>query len=193
MAAVDRWLVVIQFLILFAEFAAVFIVGVIIGHLLSRFRNNKEIDVVPPSSLDMSVIEVSLTERELEDMLQDAGSWGLERYNKFLSNFLLPREIAVLHALSNAFRKSKQSLTLAIDDTEEGWLNKHQVHLSSKVSRKVIYSRYGVLERLVDLTLATKKKSGPWSREKFKYRINSKNQFALGYCKAVLSSSVTDQ
>ena len=137
---------------------------------------------------DISVVEVTISERELEEILSDVESMNLKRMERFLSNFLLEREIRILRALAMTYVKKGQPEYADISDETKGWMNKNKIHLSSGVSRKVIYKRSGVMERLTKLALIKKTNAGIWGRNKEQYRLNTSNHFIHAYAMAVLDS-----
>lgn len=167
----------------------IFISGVILGYLISRTQNleiESEVTQVPLGNI--SVIEVSITERELEELLTEVETWDQRRIEGFFSNFLLPREIDVLRALVMTFISAKSNALEDLYDDSRGWLNKHQIHIASGVSRKVIYSGHGVLERLTTLVLVKRKQVSSWGRGKHKFRLNHFNDFIETYAKAVFAA-----
>ncbi len=56
---------------------------------------------------------------------------------------------------------------------ELGWRNKHNIHISTGLSQKVIYRESGIIEHLVDLgVLEMKDAPSHWGQQKKHYRIS---------------------
>ncbi|MGY5879092.1 MAG: hypothetical protein RTV31_02530 [Candidatus Thorarchaeota archaeon] len=165
-------------------------VGVGLGSFLVYLYYNLSLSNTSSGIHDIkgvSFFEVSISERELEDLLREVETWDLKRLERFLSSFLLENEIRVLRSLANAFIVDDEPNYSHLSGTSKGWLNKHKVHLRSGVSKKSIYRKGGIMQRLTTLGIVLDKYSGSWG-SKNKYRLNTKNDFILVYAKAVLDS-----
>jgi hypothetical protein len=166
------------------------IVGFLIAHYYYNYSESAEAEPTQTATRlgPISIVEVSVSERELEELLKEVDGWELNRFDRLLANFLLPREIRVFHTLAAALVTSPDSDLESLFDESKGWLNKHQIHLKSEVSRKVVYSRFGVLERFVTLDLMRSREVSSWGRSKHRYRLNTDNDFSLAYAKVLLRS-----
>lgn len=180
----------IQIVLVWLQGALILSIGVGLGFFLAYLYYNLSLSNTISASHDMkgvSFFEVSISERELEDLLREVETWDLKRLERFLSSFLLENEVLVLRSLANAFVIDDKPNYSHLSSTSKGWLNKHQVHLRSGVSKKSIYRKGGIMHRLTSLGIVLIKDSEYWS-SKNKYRLNTENDFILVYTKAVLDS-----
>jgi len=135
---------------------------------------------------DISVVEVSVSEQDLKNILTEIESWKKKQLERFFSNFLREREIDILGALAKVFIVDGKPKHTYLKEISKGWMNRHQIHLESGVSRKVIYKRAGVMDRLTTVGLVLMTKRGTWGRGKYEYRLNTENAFVSTYAEAVL-------
>ncbi len=180
----------IQTVLVWLQGVLILAVGFGLGSFLVYLYYNLSLSNTSSAIHDMrsvSFFEVSISERELEDLLGEVETWDLKRLERFLSSFLLANEILVLRSLANVFVFDDKPNYSHLNSTSKGWLNKHQVHLRSGVSKKSIYRKGGIMQRLTTLGIVLNKVSGSWN-SKNKYRLNTKNDFILVYAKAVLDS-----
>ncbi|MBD3159929.1 MAG: hypothetical protein GF309_14200 [Candidatus Lokiarchaeota archaeon] len=138
---------------------------------------------------DISVVEVSVSEQDLKNILTEIESWKKKQLERFFRNFLREREIDILEALAKAFLVDGKPKHTHLKEISKGWMNRHQIHLESGVSRKVIYKRAGVMDRLITVGLVLMTKRGTWGRGKYEYRLNTENAFVSTYAEAVLRAS----
>lgn len=180
-------MLLLQILPFFLEIPFAVLAGLLVGYAIGYMRSKNASDNMSEPALgNISIVEVSLSERELEELVKEIESWEMKRYERFLSNFMLQREIDVIRTLASVFASNKGTPYGSILDMNKGWLNRHQIHIRSKVSRKLIYSPHGVLERLVTLKLVIKKQTASWGREKHRYRINTVIDTVQIYVKCVI-------
>lgn len=178
------------------------LIGILIGVVVMYIYYNYPFstpDFLNQYTGNISVVEVTISERELEEILSDVESMNQKRLERFLANFLLSREIAVLRAMAMAFVEKGKPVYSYLNDKKKGLMNKHQIHLKSGESRKVIYHPSGLLKRLLTLHLILqddtddREKKATWGRRKERYRLNTDNEFVMAYAKAVLDSVVKQQ
>lgn len=187
---------------LFVQIIVVFLVGLGLGAFVTQFYytstslSTTNLPTSKESTIDanednrgignISVIEVSVSEEDLENILTKIESWKKDQLERFFGNFLRDREIDILEALAKAFVVDGKPKHTHLKEVSKGWMNRHQIHLESEVSRKVIYKRAGVMDRLTTVGLVLMTKKSTWGRGKYEYRLNTENAFVSTYAEAVL-------
>ena len=115
-------------------------------------------------------------------------AFAQEDFNQFLSNFLLPDEIAVLDAMAR-FALQDGYVEEADESTStslQGWRNKHKIASEAGVSHRKVYNRHGIVKRLMALSLVKARDSdSSWANQKHLYRLNRNIEFVRGYMRAV--------
>lgn len=108
-------------------------------------------------------------------------SWHHDQFLDFLSGFLLPDELKVIGAMADFFIKDADGKQLTKND-EYGWRNKHRIITATGVPQRIIYSKTGIIERLVklDMIQIRDSKSG-WGKQKYHYRLNPDNEFVSAF------------
>ena len=104
-------------------------------------------------------------------------SWTTTQFLEFLSGFLLEDEIKVVEGMA---RFMCEDITKMEDFpiSECGWRNKHKIITATGVSQRIIYSRNGILERLLELSMVEiREASTGWGKQKHHYRLNPSNEF----------------
>ena len=173
------------------EMLIILVVGLIVGYTLGRrlpFYSEEKDDAKAIGPI--SVWEVNITEQELEGFLKDVETWQIERFEGFLSRFMLTRELKVLKALATALVRDAGGSVSKLKKTELGWVNRNQIRNATGIPKRPIYSRTGIVARLVKLDLAVKRevKPGPLRRDTLHYRINTDDDLVLAYTKALIRS-----
>lgn len=132
-----------------------------------------------PDGEATTVSDISHLETRLKDESSDAWeSWSNEQFIEFLSGFLLDDELAVVKGMAYFFREDSEKGSIDCDDY--GWRNKHRIINATKVPQRIIYSRNGIIERLLSLGMAeAREASSGWGKQKHHYRLNPRNKFVV--------------
>jgi hypothetical protein len=134
-----------------------------------------------PDAIDArSIDNISHLETEIGDRSSEVWeSWNTEQFFEFLSGFLLDDEIEVVKGMVQFIQTDQVRDTIDGDDC--GWRNKHRIIGATGVPQRIIYSRNGILERLVSLgMIEVREASSGWGKQKYHYRLNPQNQFVAG-------------
>ena len=118
-------------------------------------------------------------------------SWHPDDFLNFLSSFLLPEELQVVRSMTAFIIDDANNGNIANID-ECGWRNKHRIIMATGVPQRIIYSKMGIIERLLklDMIQIRESKSG-WGKQKFHYRINPYNEFMSAFLNSLRESRVS--
>ena len=130
---------------------------------------------------DLSKLETKIRE-EPDGMWK---SWNTNQFLEFLSGFLLDDEIKVVKGMAQFMCEDiKEKGDIPI--SECGWRNKYRIITATGVSQRIIYSRRGIIERLLDLgMIEIREASTGWGKQKHHYRLNPSNEFMDAFQKAM--------
>jgi hypothetical protein len=110
-----------------------------------------------------------------------------EYIEDFLSHILSEDEIRILHSLayfpfSRRLLNHEKHTTILRDD----WMNKHQIHMLSRVSQKKIYHKYGILRDLIADSFILEWRKNTWGGYKSYFQLNLDIPLLQSYARSFL-------
>jgi len=136
--------------------------------------------------------EILNLSQQIEDKTAEVwANWHHDQFMEFLSGFLLPDELKVVDAMANFIIEDANGKQIT-KSNDYGWRNKHRIITATGVPQRIIYSKSGIIERLVKLEMIQMRdsKSG-WGKQKYHYRLNPDNEFMGAFLSSCAESLST--